>query len=182
MREKNGICSSQPWVWFVVWSFGKGPQEQKPRVISIMFFLSATWLIHMLTVLSDTGIREVARVCLLKHCISTFKFAKDMEDKTFSMLASSCFIHDPEEFNDLISHMKDILKALNQLKRSCVLSVDMLKVLSDGNNSSIDLWNHKELAQVDCSTNGSSNFGRELRTNLFEEQVRNCRRLLVMIT
>ena len=58
----------------------------------------------------------------------------------------------------------------------------MLKVLSAGNNSSIDLWNYKELAQVDCSTNGSSNFGRELRANLFEEQVRNCRRLLVMIT
>ncbi|WKA07083.1 hypothetical protein VitviT2T_024949 [Vitis vinifera] len=127
----------------------------------------------MLTVLSDTGIREVARVCLLKHCISTFKFAKDMEDKTFSMLAPSCFIHDPEELNDLIPHMKDILKALNQLKRSCVLSVDMLKVFSDGSNSSIDLWNHKELAQVDCRTNGSSDFGRELRANLFEEQVRN---------
>ena len=136
----------------------------------------------MLTVLLDTGIREVARVCLLKHCISTFKFAKDMEDKTFSMLAPSCFIHDPEELNDLISHMKDILKALNQLKRSCVLSIDMLKVFSDGSNSSIDLWNHKELAQVDCSTNGSSDFGRELRANLFEEQVRNYKRLLVMIT
>ena len=97
-----------------------------------------------------------------------------MEDKTFSMLAPSCFIHDPEGLNDLISHMKNILKALNQLKKSCVLSVDMLKVLSEGNDSSIDLWNHRELAQVDCSTNGNSDFGRVLRANLFEEQGRRC--------
>ncbi|RVW96266.1 putative E3 ubiquitin-protein ligase LIN-1 [Vitis vinifera] len=113
-------------------------------------FLSATWLIHMLTVLPDTGIRGAARVCLLKHFISMFKSAKGTEEKALSMLALSSFIHDPEGLNDLTSHMKDILKGLRQLKKSCILAVDMLKVFSEGNNSSIDLWNHKELVQVDC--------------------------------
>lgn len=117
-------------------------------------FLSATWLIHMLTVLPDTGIRGAARVCLLKHFISMFKSAKGTEEKALSMLALSSFIHDPEGLNDLTSHMKDILKGLRQLKKSCILAVDMLKVFSEGNNSSIDLWNHKELVQVDCSANG----------------------------
>lgn len=117
-------------------------------------FLSATWLIHMLTVLPDTGIRGAARVCLLKHFISMFKSAKGTEEKALSMLALSSFIHDPEGLNDLTSHMKDILKGLRQLKKSCILAFDMLKVFSEGNNSSIDLWNHKELVQVDCSANG----------------------------
>ncbi|KAJ9688383.1 hypothetical protein PVL29_014193 [Vitis rotundifolia] len=117
-------------------------------------FLSATWLIHMLPVLPDTGIRGAARVCLLKRFISMFKSAKDTEEKALSMLALSSFIHDPEGLNDLTSHMKDILKGLRQLKKSCILAVDMLKVFSEGNNSSIDLWYHKELVQVDCSANG----------------------------
>ena len=58
-------------------------------------FVSATWLAHMLDVLPDTGIREAARVCLLKRFISIFKSAKDTEDKALSMLALNSFIHDP---------------------------------------------------------------------------------------
>lgn len=42
-----------------------------------------------------------------------------------------------EGLNDLTSHMKDILKGLRQLKKSCILAFDMLKVFSEGNNSSI---------------------------------------------
>lgn len=58
-------------------------------------FVSATWLLNMLTLLPDTGIQETARVCLLKRFVSIFKSAKDTEDKALSMLALSSFIHDP---------------------------------------------------------------------------------------
>ncbi|KAK9269400.1 hypothetical protein L1049_001173 [Liquidambar formosana] len=144
-------------------------------------FVSATWLVHMLTVLPDTGIRGAARVCLLKHFISIFKSAKDTEDKALSMLALSSFTHDPEGLHDLTLHMKDILKGLRELKKSSPLAYELLKIFSEGQESSAvsfftfgclnpikgimlmqfsvlvwqhDLWNHKELVQVDCTMNG----------------------------
>lgn len=58
-------------------------------------FVSATWLVHMLTVLPDTGIQGAARVCMLKRFVSIFKSAKDTEDRALSMLALSSFIRDP---------------------------------------------------------------------------------------
>ncbi|KVH93893.1 Armadillo-like helical [Cynara cardunculus var. scolymus] len=59
-------------------------------------FVTATWLLHMLTLLPDTGVQGAARACLLKRFVSIFKSAKDTEDKALSMLALSSFIHDPE--------------------------------------------------------------------------------------
>ncbi|XWS72048.1 hypothetical protein CRYUN_Cryun02cG0007400 [Craigia yunnanensis] len=117
-------------------------------------FVSATWLVNMLSVIPDTGIRGAARVCLLKHFISIFKSAKDIEDRTLSLLALKCFIHDPEGLHDLTSYMKDILKGLRELRKSSPLAFEIMKVLSDGQDSSADLWNHKELVQVDSSENG----------------------------
>lgn len=58
-------------------------------------FVSATWLVHMVDILPDTGIRGTARLCLLKRFISIFKSAKDTEDRALSMLAIRCFIRDP---------------------------------------------------------------------------------------
>ena len=58
-------------------------------------FVSATWLVHMLNILPDTGIRGAARVCLLKRFVSILKSAKDTEDKVLSMLALNSFIRDP---------------------------------------------------------------------------------------
>lgn len=58
-------------------------------------FVSATWLVHLLNVLPDTGIRGAARLCLIKRFISIFKSAKDTEDKALSLLALGSFIHDP---------------------------------------------------------------------------------------
>ncbi|KAF8400830.1 hypothetical protein HHK36_014132 [Tetracentron sinense] len=133
-------------------------------------FLSATWLTHMLTVLPDTGIRGAARVCLLKRFVFIFKSSRDIEDRALSMLALSSFIHDPgrlveivlmidiavisEGIRELTSYIKDMLKGLRELKRSSALASEMLKVFSEGQDPSADLWNHKELIQVDCSING----------------------------
>ncbi|GFS41204.1 hypothetical protein Acr_00g0073010 [Actinidia rufa] len=117
-------------------------------------FVSATWLVHMLNVLPDTGIRGAARVCLLKRFVSILKSAKDTEDKVLSMLALNSFIRDPEGLRDVSPHMKDILRGLRELKKSSTMAFDMLKVFSEGHESSADLWNHKELVQEDCSANG----------------------------
>jgi hypothetical protein len=138
-------------------------------------FVSATWLMHMLNVLPDTGIRGAARACLLKRYISMFKSAKDIEDKALSLLALYSFIHDPgmylrvvlstfmwspyymniaffdltmikdvnilemwisEGLRDLTFSMKDIMKGLRELKKSSPLAFEMLKVFSEGHDSS----------------------------------------------
>ncbi|KAI3709555.1 hypothetical protein L2E82_39319 [Cichorium intybus] len=117
-------------------------------------FVCATWLVHMLKVLPDTGIQGAARICLLNRFVSIFKSAKDSEDKALSMLALSSFIHDPDGLRDITTHMKDILKGLREFKKSSNVALEMLKVFSEGSESSADLWSHKELTQQDCSMNG----------------------------
>ncbi|XVF88573.1 hypothetical protein PTKIN_Ptkin19aG0061500 [Pterospermum kingtungense] len=117
-------------------------------------FLAATWLVYMLSVIPDTGIRGAARVCLLKHFISIFKSPKDIEDRTLSLLALKSFTHDAEGLRDLTSYMKDILKCLRELRKSSPLAIEIMKILSEGQESSADLWNHKEIVQVDSGENG----------------------------
>ncbi|KAK1417336.1 hypothetical protein QVD17_26463 [Tagetes erecta] len=117
-------------------------------------FVSATWLLNMLTHLPETGVQEIARACLLKRFVSIFKSAKDTEDKTISMLALSSFIHDSDGLRDITIYKKDISKGLREFKKSSTVAFEMLKVFSEGSESSIELWNHRELAQEDCSING----------------------------
>eukprot|EP00258_Populus_trichocarpa_P029487 XP_024445506.1 putative E3 ubiquitin-protein ligase LIN-2 isoform X2 [Populus trichocarpa] len=118
-------------------------------------FVSATWLVHMLGILPDTGIRAAARVCFLKLLIEIFTSSKDIEHKVLSLVALNSFIKDPEGLHDLTSSMKDIKKDLRELRKSSSLAVEILKVLSAGHDSSIaELWTHNELVQVDCSGNG----------------------------
>lgn len=117
-------------------------------------FIIATWLVDMLKVLPDTGVRKAARICLLKPIISIFKSSRDTEDRALSLLALSSFIRDHEGLRDLTSSLKDVLKGLRELKRSTPLAFEMMKVLFDGQDSSAELWNHKQLVEVDCSENG----------------------------
>ncbi|KAJ6435403.1 hypothetical protein OIU84_000569 [Salix udensis] len=118
-------------------------------------FVSATWLVHMLGILPDTGIRSAARVCFLKLLIEIFTSSEDIENKVLSLLALNSFIKDPEGLHDLTSSMKDIKKDLRELRKSSSLAFEILKVLSAGHDSSTaELWTHNELVQVDCSENG----------------------------
>ncbi|KAK8513815.1 hypothetical protein V6N13_002531 [Hibiscus sabdariffa] len=117
-------------------------------------FVAATWLVYMLGVIPDTGIRGAARVCLLKHFISTFKSSKGIEDRTLSLLSFKSFIHDPEGLRDLTSYMKQILKGLRELRKSSQLAFEIMKLLSEEQDCSADLWNHKELVQLDSAENG----------------------------
>lgn len=57
-------------------------------------FVAATWLVHMLIVLPDTGVQGAARICLLKYFVSIFNSSKNNEDKALSMLAVNSFICD----------------------------------------------------------------------------------------
>ncbi|OMO58191.1 hypothetical protein COLO4_34815 [Corchorus olitorius] len=128
--------------------------KSRSAELSSVCFVAATWLVYMLSVMPDTGIRGAARVCLLKRFISIFKSAKDIEDRTLSLLAIKSFIQDPEGLRDLTSYMKDILKGLRELKKSSPLAFEIIKVLSEGQEASADMWNHKELVQIDSSENG----------------------------
>ncbi|KAJ0745468.1 hypothetical protein HanPI659440_Chr10g0398981 [Helianthus annuus] len=100
-------------------------------------FVSATWLLDMLTHLPEMGIQETARICLLKRFVSIFKSAKDTEDKTIAMLALSSFIHDPDGIRDITIYKKDISKGLREFKKSSTVAFEMLKVFSEGSESSI---------------------------------------------
>ncbi|KZV30094.1 hypothetical protein F511_17139 [Dorcoceras hygrometricum] len=116
--------------------------------------MTGSWLVYMLSILPDTGIVGAARVCLLKRFVSIFKSEKNTENRVLAMIALNTFIRDPEGLHDLSVHVKDILKGLRELKKSSVLAFEMLKVFSEENDTSADLWNHQELSQEDCSENG----------------------------
>ncbi|XP_042388031.1 putative E3 ubiquitin-protein ligase LIN-1 [Zingiber officinale] len=103
----------------------------------------------MLSLLPDTGVRGAAQVCLMKQFITILKSARHTDEKALSMLALRSFMHDQEGLFNLTLYIKDILKTLRELKKSSILAYEMLKLLSDGHDSSI-----KELMQVDCSANG----------------------------
>lgn len=75
-------------------ALSEGLKSRYAEVCAVSF-VCATWLVHMLEVLPDTGVQGAARVCLLNRFVSIFKSAKDPEDKALSMLALSSFIHDP---------------------------------------------------------------------------------------
>ncbi|KAM1046907.1 hypothetical protein PS2_026097 [Malus domestica] len=134
-------------------ALAEGLKSRNAELCSVCF-VSATWLVHMLSVLPDAGIRGAARVFLLKRYVSIFKSAKDIDDKALSMLGLSSFIQDPEGMQDVTSSIKDIVKGLRELKRLTPLAFQMLKLFSKGQDSSAELWDHKELAQVDCNENG----------------------------
>ncbi|XP_010323417.2 putative E3 ubiquitin-protein ligase LIN-1 isoform X2 [Solanum lycopersicum] len=117
-------------------------------------FLSATWLVYMLTILPDTGIRGAARVSLLKQFVSIFKSSRDTENKALCLLALRSFISEPEGLHDLTIHVKDILKGLRELKKSSTLAVEVFNLFSEERESSADMCTHKEIALEDCSING----------------------------
>ncbi|XP_058732275.1 putative E3 ubiquitin-protein ligase LIN-1 isoform X2 [Vicia villosa] len=131
-----------------------GMKSRIPELRSACF-ISATWLVNMLTILPDTGIQGAARVCLLKQFVNKLNSAKDIEHRILSMLALNSFLHFSDGVRDLTaSYAKDILKGLRELKRFSLLASEMLNVLVDENQSKTDIWRHKELIQIDCRDNG----------------------------
>ncbi|KAI3983686.1 hypothetical protein MKX01_001090 [Papaver californicum] len=129
--------------------------ESKYAEVASACFVSATWLTYMLAILPNTGVRGAARSCLLKHFVSIFKSTTDTEDKALALLSLRSFIHDPEGLEELTLHMKDIFKGIRELRKTSTIATQMLKVFAKGQDSRTqNLWTHKELIQVDCSSNG----------------------------
>ena len=53
------------------------------------------WLIYMLPVLPDTGVKSAARKSLLDELINVLQSSRNMEDKILSALALTTFVIDP---------------------------------------------------------------------------------------
>ncbi|MCL7050533.1 hypothetical protein MKW94_012700 [Papaver nudicaule] len=129
--------------------------ESKHAEVASACFVSATWLTYMLSTLPDTGIRGAARSCLLKHFVSIFKSTRDTEDKALALLSFRSFIRDPEGLEELALNMKDIFMGIRELRKTTTIATEMLKVFAKAQDPKTqDLWTHKELIQVDCSSNG----------------------------
>lgn len=114
----------------------------------------AAWLVHMLSLLPDTGVLGAARVCLLRQFVVVLRSAKHGSDRVLAMVALRSFMNHREGMHDITTYIKDVLRTLRELKKSSGLAFEMLKLLSDGQESSVDMWSHKEINQVDCSANG----------------------------
>ncbi|CAL4959147.1 unnamed protein product [Urochloa decumbens] len=127
----------------------------------------ATWLVYMLSILPDTGVLGAARVCLLRQFVVVLRSAKHGSDRVLAMVALRSFMNDREGMHDITTYIKDVLKTLRELKKSSGLAFEMLKLLSDGQESSVDMWNHKEINQADCSSNGEVTSIVYLKNNIF---------------
>ncbi|XP_025819459.1 putative E3 ubiquitin-protein ligase LIN [Panicum hallii] len=127
----------------------------------------ATWLVYMLSLLPDTGVLGAARVCLLRQFVIVLRSAKHGSDRVLAMVALRSFMNDREGMHDITTYIKDVLKTLRELKKSSGLAFEMLKLLSDGQESSVDMWNHKEINLVDCSSNGEVTSIVYLKNHIF---------------
>ncbi|CAM0880521.1 unnamed protein product [Alopecurus aequalis] len=128
--------------------------ESKNAELFAASLVCAVWLVHMLSLLPDTGVLGAARVCLLRQLVLVLRSAKHGSDRALAMVALRSFMNDREGMHDTATYIKDVLRTLRELKKSSGLAFEMLKLLSDGQESSIDMWNHKEINQADCSSNG----------------------------
>ncbi|TVU22994.1 hypothetical protein EJB05_32719, partial [Eragrostis curvula] len=123
----------------------------------------ATWLAYMLSQLPDTGVLGAARVCMLRQFVVVLRSAKHGSDRVLAMVALRSFMNDRGWIDERnfqrgcttsLRTSRMCSRRLRDLKKSSGLAFEMLKLLSDGQESSVDMWNHKEINLVDCSANG----------------------------
>ncbi|KAJ6681025.1 RING-TYPE E3 UBIQUITIN TRANSFERASE [Salix koriyanagi] len=114
----------------------------------------STWLIYMLSVLPDTGVRSAARKSLLDEFINVLQSTRNMEEKILATLALRTFVGDPAALEELGKHAKCIYSTLRKLKRSSPVITDVLKSLM--NLSSVnptELWSCTEVVEVESCAN-----------------------------
>nr|QEX51117.1 putative E3 ubiquitin-protein ligase LIN-1 isoform X1 [Cymbidium ensifolium] len=115
----------------------------------------ATWLIHILNILPDTGMRVIASNCLLDHFLDILESSKSMEEKVLATLALKNLFSDPDLDKGLVAYAKRIYKPLKKLKRYSSLVSETLKEIM--NLSSVDLsefWSCADLFEIDSNYNG----------------------------
>ncbi|XP_058078129.1 putative E3 ubiquitin-protein ligase LIN-1 [Magnolia sinica] len=115
----------------------------------------ATWLTHMLNDLPNTGVRDIARQCLLDQFINILQSSKNLEEKVLATLALRSFIHDPDALKELGTYANSICKPLRKLKRCSVVVADTLKALMNlPSVNATELWSCAEAVEIDASANG----------------------------
>lgn len=117
--------------------------------------VAATWLTHMLKVLPDTGVRDVARQCLLESFVMILQSSRNLEERILATLALTSFINDSEGRKDLGAYVKGICEPLRQLRKFSSAAADILRSLLSLPFVNISkLCSFAELAQLDSSMNG----------------------------
>ncbi|XP_020527492.1 putative E3 ubiquitin-protein ligase LIN-1 isoform X1 [Amborella trichopoda] len=114
----------------------------------------ATWLSHMLLVLPDTGVRDVAQRCLLDQFINVLLSSKNQEEQILAALSLKGFVNDPDALKEVGMYAKSICKPLKKLKKSSIAVRDTLKALI--NSPCVDateFWSCAVVAETDASTN-----------------------------
>ncbi|KAL8135683.1 putative E3 ubiquitin-protein ligase LIN-1 isoform X2 [Apium graveolens] len=115
----------------------------------------ATWLVHMLYSLPDTGVRDAARKCLLDQFINVLQSSKNLEEKILVTLALSAFTNDPGAAGELGVYAKCMYKTLRKLKRNSVVVNDILKTLMNlPSVNAADMWSCAEGPELNSSMNG----------------------------
>ncbi|KAL6216259.1 hypothetical protein ACLB2K_009482 [Fragaria x ananassa] len=162
-EEEKALSSWQKRVAFVLCNHEKGSifkaLEECLKSNSIEMAKSclviATWLIHMLSVLPDTGVKISARNALLEELVNVLQSSNNLEEKILATLALKSFVSEPAALEALGVYAKCIYKTLRKLKRSTMVASDIMKALM--NLSSVDvkeLWSCAEVVELDSCSNG----------------------------
>lgn len=115
----------------------------------------ATWLIHAVSNLPDTGVRDIARKCLLHPFINVLQSSRNLEEKILSALALKCFINNQDALKELGVYAKSICKSLRKLKSSSIVVKDILEALMKlPSVNAKDLWSCAEAGELESSANG----------------------------
>lgn len=102
-EEEKALSSWQKRVAFVLCNHEKGSifkaLEECLKSNSIEMAKSclviATWLIHMLSVLPDTGVKISARKALLEELVNVLQSSNNLEEKILATLALKSFVSEP---------------------------------------------------------------------------------------
>ncbi|XP_020258191.1 putative E3 ubiquitin-protein ligase LIN-1 [Asparagus officinalis] len=78
--------------------------------------VAATWLIHMLSSLPQTGVKMIASRCLLDQFTEVLCSSRNFEEKILATLALKSFISDPDALKERGTYAKCIYKPLRKLK------------------------------------------------------------------
>lgn len=105
-EEEKALSSWQKRVAFVLCNHEKGSifkaLEECLKSNSIEMAKSclviATWLIHMLSVLPDTGVKISARKALLEELVNVLQSSNNLEEKILATLALKSFVSEPGNF------------------------------------------------------------------------------------
>lgn len=68
--------------------------ESKNAELFAASLVCAAWLVHMLSLLPDTGVLGAARVCLLRQLVLVLRSAKHGSDRALAMVALRSFMND----------------------------------------------------------------------------------------